>query len=128
MSNFPHRRFPCGPCPWKRTATPGEFPAERYVALRATCPPDENGFPPPPGTPMFGCHVGEPGTGEDLACAGWLAVEGFEHLGVRVALSDGRIDPTALEPGLNWPDLYDSYEELAAANGAMLAVHGERSP
>jgi hypothetical protein len=109
---FPRRRYPCNECPWKRDAPVGQFPASRYEALRATS--DQSGM----GAPFFGCHKGEPGTGTDLACAGWLAVAGSEHLGIRLAVIMGRLDPGDLRPGDGWPDLYGSYEELAAANGA----------
>ena len=68
--------------------------------------------------PMFGCHKGEPGTNADLACAGWLAVAGEDHIGIRLAVVMGRLQPEDLRPGDGWPDLYASYEELAAANGA----------
>ncbi|WP_433235347.1 DUF6283 family protein [Streptosporangium sp. CA-135522] len=118
-TEMPRRKFPCGECPWQVSAELGKFPAERYEELRATCQPNAAGVPPLPGTPMFGCHVGDPKTGEDLACAGWLAVEGFEHIGVRLALADGRIPASALQPGHNWPELYPSYEAMAEANGAM---------
>lgn len=115
---MPRRGFPCRECPWQRSAEPGKFPAERYVELVKTCRPDGRGWPPLPGSAMFGCHLGDPGTGEDLACAGWLAVEGNNHMGVRLAIAQGRLPMEALQPGPNWPELYDSYEEMAVANGA----------
>ena len=80
MTDFPRRRFPCGECPWRRDTEPGQFPACRYDALAATS--DQSGLT----APMFGCHKGEPGTNADLACAGWLAVAGTEHLAVRMAV------------------------------------------
>lgn len=109
---LPRRRFPCNECPWKRDSPPGQFPASRYEELRATS--DQSGI----AAPMFGCHRGEPGTNADLACAGWLAVAGVEHLGIRLAVITGRLEPEDLQPGEGWPDLYGSYQELAAANGA----------
>ncbi|GAA1768448.1 DUF6283 family protein [Nonomuraea bangladeshensis] len=114
---MPRREFPCGECPWQVKAPVGKFPPERYEELRATCRPNAAGMPPLPGTPMFGCHVGDPRTGEDLACAGWLAVEGHNHIGVRLALRDGRLPLDALERGDRWPELYPSYEAMATANG-----------
>ncbi|MEV0149740.1 MULTISPECIES: DUF6283 family protein [unclassified Nonomuraea] len=115
---MPHRKYPCGECPWQVKAPLGKFPAERYEQLRSTCRPDAAGIPPLPGAPMFGCHVGDPGTGEDLACAGWLVVEGHNHMGVRVAVMEGRLSMEALDRGDNWPELYESYEAMAEANGA----------
>ncbi|MEU4324800.1 hypothetical protein [Nonomuraea dietziae] len=40
---------------------------------------------------MVGCHVGEPGAGEDLAGAGWLAIEGHNHMGVRLVVMGGTL-------------------------------------
>jgi hypothetical protein len=54
--------------------------------------------------------------GREQACAGWLAVAGYGHLGVRLAVAMGRLPAGALEPGEDWPGLYASYDELAAAN------------
>ncbi|RCG18250.1 hypothetical protein DQ384_39205 [Sphaerisporangium album] len=68
---------------------------------------------------MFACHQGAPGhPGTNVACAGWLAVEGTGHVAVRLAVSHGRLPVSALSPGPNWPDLYDSYQEMADANAA----------
>lgn len=116
-NQMPHRTFPCGPCPWQVKAPVGKFGPERYEQMRSTCRPDEDGMPPMPGTPMFGCHVGDPRTGGDLACAGWLAVEGRNHISVLLALREGALPADALQPGDNWPELYPSFEAMAAANG-----------
>ena len=44
---LPRMSRPCGgpqPCPWRKDAPPGQFPPERYQALRATSRrPDEHG-------------------------------------------------------------------------------------
>jgi Family of unknown function (DUF6283) len=116
MSEFPRRRYPCAECPFRRDVRPGQFTAARYEALRATS--DQSGLH----APMFGCHKGEPGTGADLACAGWLAVCGFDHLGVRLDVITGRLGQDALRPGDGWPELFGSYDEMAAAQGAHKAA------
>jgi len=112
---LPRRKFPCGECPFRRDTTPGQFPASRYEALRATT--GSPGHEAPIGAPFFGCHKGEPGTNADLACAGWLAVAGIGHLGVRFAVLTGRLEPEHLRPGEGWPELFSSYGEMAAAQG-----------
>jgi Family of unknown function (DUF6283) len=111
VSEFPRRRFPCGECPWRRDTPAGAFPASRYDELRATS--DQSSL----SAPLFGCHKGEPGTNADLACAGWLAVAGAEHLAVRVAVLTGRLEPEDLRPGAGWPELFGSYAEMAAVQG-----------
>lgn len=110
------RRAAAGP--WRKDAPPGQFPPERYQALRATSRrPDGHGATDAPvGSPMFACHATHEGA--DRACAGWLAVEGWGHLGVRVAVLTGDLPECALRPGVDWPELYPSYADLAAVNGA----------
>lgn len=107
---------PCANCPWRRDSPPGEFPAARYEALAATA--GTPGREAPLGAPIFACH--KSGDGKEIACAGWLAVVGLYHLGMRVDAAIGRLDPVAFTPGVDWPALYSSYSELAAVNGAHL--------
>lgn len=109
MNAFPRVHRPCDECPWRVDAPVGRFPACRYDALRATT---EQSFT----APIFACH--KTPEGGERTCASWLAVVGHRHIAVRVAVASGRLDPTALEPGDGWPELYGSYEELAEANGA----------
>ncbi len=103
---------PCTNCPWRRDSLAGEFPAERYEALRTTAgsPGHEAGL----GAPIFACHKSEPG--RDRACAGWLAVAGIDHLGIRLAVTLGRLPAAVLKPGGDWPDLFSSYDEMAERN------------
>lgn len=108
-------RRPCAECPWRKDTPPGQFPPERYEALRDTT--GSRGNEAWLDAPFFGCHKAT--TEEGFYCAGWLAAVGHWHLGVRMAVSGESIPAEGLEPGIDWPDLYQSYEEL-------LAVHGER--
>jgi hypothetical protein len=105
-----HRPRPCEECPWRRDTPSGQFPRERYEALENTVggPGEEVGL----GGPIFACH--KSAEGKELPCAGWLAVVGIEHLGVRVSISQGHLPPEVLKPADDWPDLFDSYEELVA--------------
>lgn len=112
-SEMPHCVRPCANCPWRRDSPAYEFPIERYAALRATSghPGMEAGL----GAPAFACHKSSPG--RDRACAGWLAVAGIDHLGVRLAVAVGRLEATALRPGEDWPELFASFDEMAERNG-----------
>lgn len=119
---FPYRAFPCAPCPIRADNADNpaaKFPKARWDALSRTLPDPQTGIPPMPHEPMFGCHKGKPGSEEhnpqpqdDLACAGWLARFGHNHLAVRMALIDGRLDPAALEPGDNWPPLHKTWDDV----------------
>ena len=111
MTAVPRRRYPCAECPFRRDTKPGQFPACRYEALKETA--GRPGAEVPIGAPMFACHKSPEGREE--ACAGWLAVCAIEHLGVRMAVLTGRIEPEDLRPAEGWPELYGSYDEMAAA-------------
>lgn len=112
MSILARAPRPCAECPWRRDQPPGKSPPERYEALRDTSATRAGGSAPF-GTPLFACHMSR----DDRACAGWLAVEGAGHVGVRLAVVAGRLDAVALAPGADWPELYCSYDDLAEANG-----------
>jgi Family of unknown function (DUF6283) len=114
---LPHRNRPCGECPWRRDTPPGKFPACRYEALRETS--GQPGAEVPLGAPMFACHMTQ--EGREVACAGWLAVCGIEHLGVRMAVLAGRLEPEDLRPGEGWPPLFQSYDEMAATQAGKPA-------
>jgi hypothetical protein len=114
--DFPHRVFPCDECPVRcdNAGNPkSKFPAAKWADLRASID-DGTGGSAGLNAPLFGCHKGAPGTDADLACAGWLAVFGERNLSVRLALLTGRLSPAVLEPGVNWPPLYDSWEAMVA--------------
>ncbi|NDK24708.1 hypothetical protein FSY75_09505 [Streptomyces sp. TR1341] len=61
---------------------------------------------------MFACHKTK--EGRERACAGWLAAVGHRHIGVRLAVAQGRLPAEVLTPGDGWPELFDSYEEMAS--------------
>lgn len=109
MPEIPHRRYPCNECPWRRDTEPGKFPAERYEALRDTA--GQPGAEAALTAPIFACHKSV--EGRDEACAGWLATVGGEHLGIRLAVAMGRLSGGCLTPNTGWPELFDSYEEMA---------------
>jgi len=110
-----HALNPCGECPWRTDQPAGRFPPERYEALRETSQTRRGGSAPL-GSAMFACH--KTAEGKEIACAGWLAIEGAGHVGVRVAVVTGGLDPEALEPKDWWPELHQSFAELARFNGA----------
>jgi hypothetical protein len=110
IAHMPH---PCdetdesGRCPFRVDAAPGEFTADRYELLADTA--GLPGAEVPVGGPMFACHHTK--AGAPVACAGWLAVCGDQHLGVRMAIAEGRLSVEALsQPG---HDLFSSYDEMA---------------
>lgn len=105
------RKLPCHECPWVKGTAPGQFPAERYEALEYTT--GSPGREAPVGAPMFACHLSH--EGRDVPCAGWLASVGYESLTVRILVIQGRLPAEALNPGPDWPELFQSYEDMARA-------------
>lgn len=112
-----HMPRPCdetdvsGRCPFRRDAEPGEFPAERFERLADTA--GRPGREAPMNAPVFACHHTQDGA--EVACAGWLAVCGHLHLGMRFAFATGRLNPAKVGPLPGWPELFGSYDEMAAA-------------
>jgi hypothetical protein len=109
------QKRPCAECPFRKDVEPGQFPAERYAALRGTCRSDDT-VQAPLGSAMFACHKSP--EGGEFACAGWLAVEGLNHLTVRLAIAQGDLPSDAVRPGEGWPELHEDYEAMARAMGA----------
>jgi len=113
---FPYRRFPCACCPIRADNVDNpaaKFPAWKWDELQASVPEGHGGASVPVGTLMFGCHAGlTPGSCENGACAGWLAVFGADHVTVRLAVTLGRLAPEALQPGANWPPLHQDWASV----------------
>lgn len=109
---FPHVREPCRACPWRADAHAADIPGfaiELAEALAATCP-DARGMGPHVGAPMFACHQSK--EQHPFACAGWLAVAGHAHPGVRLAVRAGRLSDAALAASPGWPTLHASFDEM----------------
>lgn len=107
-------RRPCVGCPWIRDRTAGGIPGfdlRMAEKLAATCP-DSYGFGPDFGAPVFACHHSR--DGDEFPCAGWLAAVGEAHPGVRLRVQAGGIDPEALSPGEDWPELHETFDEMIA--------------
>jgi len=120
MTAFPRRLYPCNECPIRSDNTDNprsKFSASRWAELTSTVRTSDGGSPPL-GSAMFGCHKGAPGTDEDLACAGWLARFGENHMSVRLALATGRLAVEALTPGIGWPPLHETWDAVVAAQTA----------
>lgn len=114
INGVPHMRQPCLRCPFRRDTDPGEFPACRYQALRETV--GQAGAEAPMEAPWFQCH--ETSDARPRTCAGWLAVCGYDHIGVRLAVMRGRLPAAMLRPGARWPDLFTTYNEMVTAQAA----------
>ena len=112
-----HARKLCSDCPFKKDTPPGQFSSARYERLRALgvhdpAPREGQSFAL---KAMFACH--QTGEGKEVACAGWLAVCGENSLTVRLNIALGALPEETLTPGKDWPDLFQDYDSMAAAQG-----------
>ncbi len=106
MSDFAVKTT-CRECPWKKSATLGKFPPERYAALAETA--NRSGTFP---QPIFACHMSR--EGNDRACAGFIIIVGYDNIGVRLA---ARFERFSMEEIKSDGELYESFDAMAAANG-----------
>ncbi|MFK0154167.1 DUF6283 family protein [Streptomyces sp. NPDC090493] len=101
-------RRPCAgqePCPWRRDAPRGQFPAEAFVH---SAPGNRTGGP----SGRFGCHSSTPD--RPLLCAGWLLAGADANDEVLGMMDSGVLARPELPDGV---ELYESYAEMAVANG-----------
>lgn len=100
-----YRRKPCAECPWRKDAALGAFPAEAYRHSAETAHDLSNH--------LFSCHMS--GANEPATCAGFLLRGAEDNLSVRMAIFDGRYDPSQVTDG--GVELYEGYRSMAIANG-----------
>lgn len=92
------------PCPWRRDAPRGQFPAAAYRHSADTSRPGTNR--------AFACHSS---TSEKLKiCAGWLLVEGHRNPQIHARMTFGDLARPELPEAV---ELYSSYRAMAIANG-----------
>jgi hypothetical protein len=119
---------PCVSCPWRRD-TIGRYAFPDLTQYAAGTIPGREDFgamtvngetarddsdPHTPLGTLFVCHKA---TDTRRLCAGHVAVVGAAHPLVRLAVALGSIDRAALTPAPDWPDLFDSYDDMVDAVG-----------
>lgn len=114
MSRPIARRAPCNECPWRRDVAPGSYPV--LPEALAQQQPDGSGHVPFD-RPLPACH--KTPEHHPLGCAGWLAVEGHNHLGVRLAVLRGTLARDATTPGDDWPPLVADMAEMVKRHPAL---------
>lgn len=108
-------RAPCASCPWRvdqdAQAIPN-FDLALAEGLARTCASERGGESVGVEEAQFACHQSRDGA--EVVCAGWLAVEGRDHVGARVNVALGHVDPAALQPQPEWGPLHGCYAEVIA--------------
>ena len=102
---------PCQTCPWRRSSVGGQaipgFDIEKARRLANTVG-DGDEF-----RPIMACHGSNEGA--ERACIGYLAVEGWTNLAVRVAAMSGRLDMHAIDEECAQFELHGSFAEMLDA-------------
>lgn len=99
-----YRKTPCEECPWRRENA-GNFPAEAFRVSARTAY-DMAGS-------MFACHMA--GSEKPATCAAFLLNGSVHNLCFRMAAARGAINLELVSDG--GADLFESYREMAEANG-----------
>ncbi|QWF81042.1 hypothetical protein HUW46_04467 [Amycolatopsis sp. CA-230715] len=80
----------------------------------------------PHSAPAMSCHLDQPGTAHPMRlCAGWLAVVGPHHLGIRMQVIAGELPEQALRPGPDWPELHAGLDHLVAERAKQNGCDGQ---
>ncbi|WP_328617267.1 DUF6283 family protein [Amycolatopsis sp. NBC_00355] len=113
MTPEPHRTHPCSQCPWRQDADLTTFSDADMTKLANAN--GSAGREAPTDAPAMSCHLDQPDTAHPMRlCAGWLAVIGRHHLGIRMALMIDKLPPAAVDTNDDWPPLYSSLDDLRA--------------
>lgn len=102
-------RMPCPSCPWRVDQDAQSIPnfSLDLAENLANTSPDERGMGPDFGSPQFACHQSR--EGDEIVCAGWLAMVGARHPNVRLGVLAGSVPAEALEPGEDWPEMHETF-------------------
>lgn len=103
---------PCGSCPWRKENPAGgeripRFDLDLMRGLRKTTG-REDGF-----RTVMACH--HSACGAERACIGYVAVEGWRNLTVRMMAISGELDVAAIEAAAKDLDLWESFEAMLQA-------------
>lgn len=114
---------PCRTCPWRKTSTVGGFDIpgfdiEKMRGLRKTVG-DGDDF-----RTVMACHYSP--EGEEKPCIGYVHVEGYSNIFVRLLDSWGRIDLAAIDEACRGIEMWPSFGEMLAAYEAAHAAEEER--
>lgn len=103
---------PCPTCPWRRSSTVGgaDIPGFDIAMMRglSNTVGEGDAF-----RPIMACHGSA--CGAERACAGYVAVEGWSNLAIRVAAIQGRLDLAGIEEACEGLDLWPSFHEMLTA-------------
>lgn len=103
---------PCPTCPWRRSSTVGGFdiPGFDIEMMRGLSNTVGDGDAI---RPIMACHGSA--CGAERACVGYVAMEGWTNIAVRLAVIRGDLDMNAIAEACAPLDLWPSFGEMLAA-------------
>ena len=116
MSNRPTvaKEGPCNDCPWRKDAPKEHWHPEHFEDIARTCRGD--------GMATMLCHKSAAeGCTTNMVCAGWVASQGPESIGVRILIMEGKVDSSKDYSAGH--DLY-TFDEMLKANKIRIPNRG----
>ena len=103
------KTVPCKTCPWRKGSKASEIPGfEIAKARHLSCTVGNgDGF-----RTIMACHLSDEGFEEP--CIGYLAVDGWSNLNVRMGAIEGRFDMAGVWRDCQGIALFSSFEDMLA--------------
>lgn len=103
---------PCATCPWRKTSTVGgaDIPHFDIDLMRGLSNTVGEGDAI---RPIMACHGSA--CGAETACIGYVHVEGYSNIAVRLAAAQGSLDFRAIDAACAPLDLWESFDVMLAA-------------
>lgn len=103
---------PCSTCPWRKSSAVGgrdipRFSIELMRRLRNTVGRGD-AF-----RHVMACHHSK--VGKEITCRGYVAVEGYHNLNVRMLAAAGKVNVLAIDEACKSIDLWPSFAEMLDA-------------
>lgn len=101
---------PCENCPWRKDASTDTIPGfspSMMKELLVQCSDD--------GMAIMACHKST--CDNNIICAGFALIVGYESIGLRIASRTRNFDPK--DYSADGVELHDSFEEMMLANGVQ---------
>jgi len=105
---------PCNDCPWRKDAPKEHWHPDHFHEIAESCRND--------GINTMLCHKSKAeGCTTDFVCAGWVAAQGTESIGVRLLILQGKVDPSKDYSGGH--KLY-TFDQMLKANKIKVVRRG----
>lgn len=115
-------RRPCSSCPWRVDAPRGYWDPQHFVDIWRNCQDD--------GLNVMLCHKSNALPKEergDVPCQGWIRVMGYEAIGVRILVMQGKATLEEIEDK-DGPKLFPTFTAMMRANKIRLPQRSRMTP